>query len=249
MSGHSKWATIKHKKGALDAKRGKLFTKLIKELTVAARMGGGDPSGNPRLRSAIADAKGQSMPSDTINRAVKRGTGDLEGASYEEVLYEGTGPSGTLFLVEGMTDNRNRTAAEIRKLFERNNGALGGGGAAGWAFERKGVIRVVNAATNEDQLMEIAVGAGADDYSPGDEEWQITTSPEAMNGVLSALETAKIAVAGSSLEYLPKSKKQLAGRDAQVAINLAEALDDHDDVQNVYADFDISDEELALLEP
>jgi YebC/PmpR family DNA-binding regulatory protein len=190
MSGHSKWATIKHKKGALDAKRGKLFTKLIKELTVAARMGGGDASGNPRLRSAIADAKGQSMPNDTISRAVKRGTGEIEGASYEEVLYEGTGPSGTLFLVEGMTDNRNRTVAEIRKIFERNNGLLGGGGAAGWAFERKGVIRIAKTAATEDQLMEVAVGAGADDYSPADEEWHVTTAPEVMNTVVAALEAA-----------------------------------------------------------
>jgi len=248
MSGHSKWATIKHKKGALDAKRGKLFTKLIKELTVAARMGGGDAGGNPRLRSAIADAKGQSMPNDTISRAVKRGTGEIEGASYEEVLYEGTGPGGTLFLVEGMTDNRYRTVAEIRKIFEKNNGLLGGGGAAGWAFERKGVVRVVTPAATEDQLMEIAVGAGADDYAAGDEEWQVTTAPEVMNTVVAALEAAKIAVAGSSLAYLPKAKKALAGRDAEVALNLVDALDDHDDVQNVYADFDISDEELAKLE-
>src|SRR6202020_460872 len=142
MSGHSKWATIKHKKGALDAKRGKLFTKLIKELTVAARMGGGDVSGNPRLRKAITDAKGQAMPGDTIKRAVQRGTGELEGASYDEVLYEGTGPAGTLFLVEGMTDNRNRTVAETRKILEKHNGLLGGGGAAGWAFERKGIIQL-----------------------------------------------------------------------------------------------------------
>src|SRR6478736_2185480 len=142
MSGHSKWATIKHKKGALDAKRGKLFTKLIKELTVAARMGGGDPSGNPRLRKAIADARGNAMPADTINRAVKRGTGEIEGAAYDEVLYEGTGPAGTLFLVEGMTDNRNRTVAEIRKMFEKHNGVLGGSGTAGWAFERKGILSI-----------------------------------------------------------------------------------------------------------
>src|SRR6201996_6017837 len=170
MSGHSKWATIKHKKGALDAKRGKLFTKLIKELTVAARMGGGDPGGNPRLRKAISDAKNQSMPNDTINRAVKRGTGEIEGAAYEEVLYEGTGPSGSLFLVEGMTDNRNRTVAEIRKIFEKNNGLLGGGGAAGWAFERKGVITLPKGSATEDQLMEIAVGAGAEDYSDAGED-------------------------------------------------------------------------------
>src|SRR5476651_2279637 len=165
MSGHSKWATIKHKKGALDAKRGKLFTKLIKELTVAARMGGGDVSGNARLRKAISDAKGQSMPGDTISRAVKRGTGEIEGASYDEVLYEGTGPGGTLFLVEGMTDNRNRTVAEIRKIFERNNGLLGGGSTAGWAFDRKGLIQILKEATNEDQLMEVAIGGGAEDYS------------------------------------------------------------------------------------
>src|SRR5271155_5165831 len=164
MSGHSKWATSKHKKGALDAKRGKLFTKLIKELTVAARMGGGDPSGNPRLRSAIADAKGQSMPNDTISRAVKRGTGEIEGASYEEVLYEGTGPGGTLFLVEGMTDNRNRTVAEIRKIFEKHNGVLGGAGTAGWAFDRKGLVMIPKPSATEDQLMDVAVGAGAEDY-------------------------------------------------------------------------------------
>src|SRR5579871_957432 len=169
MSGHSKWATIKHKKGALDAKRGKLFTKLIKELTVAARMGGGDPGGNPRLRKAIADAKGQSMPNDTIKRAVQRGTGEIEGAAYEEVLYEGTGPAGSLFLVEGMTDNRNRTVAEIRKIFEKNNGVLGGAGTAGWAFEKKGSIQIAKNATNEDQLMDVAVGAGAEDYQDAGE--------------------------------------------------------------------------------
>src|SRR3954469_10261598 len=195
MSGHSKWATIKHKKGALDAKRGKLFTKLIKELTVAARMGGGDLSGNPRLRKAVADAKGQSMPNDTINRAVKRGTGELEGAAYEEVLYEGTGPGGTLYLVEGMTDNRNRTVAEIRKIFEKHNGLLGGAGTAGWgfdrqgenqirkggaatagwAFDRKGTIQLAKASASEDQLMDVAVGAGADDYADLGEEWSVTT--------------------------------------------------------------------------
>src|SRR4051812_1064651 len=241
MSGHSKWATIKHKKGALDAKRGKLFTKLIKELTVAARMGGGDPGGNPRLRKAIADAKGQAMPNDTIKRAVQRGTGEIEGGTYDEVLYEGTGPSGTLFLVEGMTDNRNRTVAEIRKIFEKNNGVLGGGGAAGWAFERKGLIQIAKPSATEEQLMEIAVGAGAEDYSDAGEDWALTAPPESLQVVLDALEAAKIPVKGSSIGYLPKSKKQIAGRDAEVAINLAEALDDHDDVQNVYADFDISE--------
>jgi YebC/PmpR family DNA-binding regulatory protein len=247
MSGHSKWATIKHKKGALDAKRGKLFTKLIKELTVAARMGGGDPAGNPRLRKAISDARGNAMPGDTITRAIKRGTGEIEGAAYEEVLYEGTGPSGTLFLVEGMTDNRNRTVAEIRKVFEKHNGVLGGAGTAGWAFEKKGVITLPKGGATEDQLMEIAVGAGAEDYEPGGDDWSITTPSDALNTVLEALEKASIAGAKGSLAYLPKTKKPVTGREAEVALNLAEALDDHDDVQNVYSDFDVSDEELARI--
>jgi YebC/PmpR family DNA-binding regulatory protein len=247
MSGHSKWATIKHKKGALDAKRGKLFTKLIKEITVAARMGGGDMSGNPRLRKAVSDAKGQQMPADTIKRAVQRGTGELEGAAYEEVLYEGTGPGGTLFLVEGMTDNRNRTVAEIRKIFERHNGVLGGAGTAGWAFDRKGLLQILKDQATEDQLMEVAVGAGAEDYTPVGDEWHLTTPPDGLQPVLDALEKAKIAVKGSQIGYLPKNKKTLAGRDAEVAINLAELLDDHDDVQNVYTDVDVSDEEMARI--
>ena len=230
MSGHSKWATIKHKKGALDAKRGKLFTKLIKELTVASRMGGGEPDNNPRLRKAILDAKNQSMPNDTINRAVKRGTGEIEGAAYEEVLYEGTGPGGSLFLVEGMTDNRNRTVAEIRKI-----------------FEKKGIIQISpKEVTNEDQLMEVAVGAGAEDYQDAGDEWQVTTPPEALSIVLEALEAVKITGKGA-LAYLPKTKRPLTGRDAEVALNLVDALDDHDDVQNVYADFEISDEELSRI--
>ena len=247
MSGHSKWATIKHKKGAVDAKRGKLFTKLIKELTVAARMGGGEPANNPRLRKAIADAKAQSMPGDTIKNAVKRGTGEIEGAAYEDVLYEGTGPAGTLFLVEGQTDNRNRTVAEIRKIFEKNNGNLGGAGVAAWAFDRKGLITIEKAATNEDQLMDVAVGAGAEDYADDGEVWSVTTPPDALNTVLDALEKASVATKASQLAFVPKKKKAVTGRDAEVLLNLAEVLDDHDDVANVYADFDVSDEELQRL--
>lgn len=247
MSGHSKWATIKHKKGALDAKRGKLFTKLIKELTVAARLGGGDPGGNPRLRKAIADAKAQSMPGDTIKNAIKRGTGEIEGVAYEEILYEGTGPSGTLFLIEATTDNRNRTVAEIRKIFEKNNGNLGGAGAAAWAFDRKGTIAIEKGAATEDQLMEVAVGAGAEDYSDDGEMWSVTTPPDQLNTVLEALEAAKVAVKASQLAFVPKTKKPVTGRDAEVLLNLADTLDDHDDVQNVYADFDVSDEEMAKL--
>jgi YebC/PmpR family DNA-binding regulatory protein len=247
MSGHSKWATIKHKKGAVDAKRGKMFTKLIKELTVAARMGGGDLSGNPRLRRAVGDAKGYQMPADTITRAIKRGTGELEGAAYEEVLYEGTGPGGTLFLVEGMTDNRNRTVAELRKVFERNNGVMGQSGTANWAFDRTGVITVAKEGVTEDLLMEVGVGAGAEDYAASDDGWQLFAPVDAIEPVNKALEAAKLTVKSSGIQYLPKSKKEVSGRDAEVCIQLAEALDDHDDVQNVYADFDVSDDEMARI--
>ncbi len=248
MSGHSKWATIKRKKGALDAKRGKLFTKLIKEITVASRMGGGDVDGNPRLRKAVTDAKGQSMPGDTIKRAIQRGTGELEGAAYEEIIYEGTGPGGTLFLVEALTDNKNRTVAEIRKVFEKNNGALGAASSVQWAFDRKGIITLPKEAANEDQLMEVAVGAGADDYTDQGEEWQITTPVSELDGVSKALEAAKIAIKSNAPGYIAKNKKPVVGRDAEVCLQLFEALDDHDDVQNVYADFDVSDEELAKLQ-
>jgi len=247
MSGHSKWATIKHKKGALDAKRGKLFTKLIKELTVAARMGGGDITGNPRLRKCVNDAKAQQMPADTIKRAIQRGTGEIEGVNYEEIIYEGTGPGGTLYVVESMTDNKNRTVAEIRKVFEKNNGVMGAGGTAMWAFDKKGIVIIEKANATEDQLMEVAVGAGADDYSDQGEVWQVLTDVSALDGVLKALEAAKVAVKSGNVGYIPKNKKEVTGREAEVCLNLAEALDDHDDVQNVYSDFDISDEEMARI--
>jgi YebC/PmpR family DNA-binding regulatory protein len=247
MSGHSKWATIKHKKAVVDARRGKMFTKLIKELTVAARLGGGDVNSNPRLRTAINAAKGFAMPSDTIKRAVGRGTGELEGASYEEVLYEGTGPYGTLFLVPALTDNRNRTVAELRRIFEKKGGVLGGTGVAAWAFDRRGLISLAKESATEDLLMDIAVGAGADDYRDDGDSWALTCPPESLNIVLEALEAAKIAVASSAIGYVPKAKKSLAGAEAEFILILAEALDDHDDVQDVYADFDVSDEELAQL--
>jgi len=247
MSGHSKWATIKHKKGAADAKRGKIFTKLIKEITVAARMGGGDPGGNPRLRKAVADAKAQHMPADTIKRATQRGTGEIEGVNYEEITYEGTGPAGTLYVVEAMTDNKNRTVAEIRKVFEKNNGVMGSGGTAMWAFEKKAIILVEKPNATEDQLMDVAVGNGADDYSDQGDVWQILADVGALEGVQKALEEAKIAVKSSSIGLIPKNKKDMTGRDAEVCLNLAEALDDHDDVQNVYSDFDVSEEEMTRI--
>lgn len=247
MSGHSKWATIKHKKGAADAKRGRLFTKLIREITVAAKMGGGDVNGNPRLRKAVADAKAQSMPADTIQRAIKRGTGELEGVSYEEVLYEGTGPGGTLFLVEAMTDNRNRTVAELRKIFEKHNGTLGASGTAAWAFDRKGVITLDKNAADEDVLMDVAVGAGAEDYTDTGDEWELTTPVDRFDAVIKALEGANVTVKESSIDYVPKTRKPVSGRDAEVLLNLVDAIEDHDDVQNEYGDFDISDEEMQRI--
>ncbi|MBN2191300.1 MAG: YebC/PmpR family DNA-binding transcriptional regulator [Polyangiaceae bacterium] len=247
MSGHSKWATIKRKKGALDAARGKVFTKIIRELTTAARMGGGDINGNPRLRKAVADAKAQQMPADSIKRAIQRGTGELEGATYEEVLYEGTGPSGTLILVESMTDNRNRTVAELRKMFERHNGALGQSGTAGWAFDRLGTVTLDKAQVTEETLMDAAVEAGAEDYRDEGEVWVVYTPVEQFDNVVRALDTAKVPVQESKVAYVPKVKKPVSGRDAEVCLNLVDALDEHDDVQNVYADFDVSDEELRRI--
>lgn len=247
MSGHSKWATIKRKKGANDAARGKLFTKLIREITTAARMGGGDPDGNPRLRKAINEAKAQQMPADTMKRAIQRGTGEIEGADYDEVLYEGTGPSGTLFLVEGMTDNRNRTVAELRKIFEKNNGVLGSSGTAGWAFDRLGTITLDASAVTEEQLMEAALEADAEDYRHEGDVWVVYTPVEDLFSVLGKLEGAKLPIQDSKIAYVPKTKKEVNGRDAEVCMNLAEALDDHDDVQNVFSDFDVSDAELARL--
>jgi YebC/PmpR family DNA-binding regulatory protein len=247
MSGHSKWATIKRKKGALDAARGKVFTKLIRELTTAARMGGGDVNGNARLRKAVADAKAQQMPADSIKRAIQRGTGELEGATYEEVLYEGTGPGGTLVMVESMTDNRNRTVAELRKMFERHNGVLGQSGTAGWAFDRLGTITLDKATVSEEAIMEAAVDAGAEDYRDEGEAWVVYTPVEQFDGVLRSLEAAKLPIQESKIAYVPKVKKSVVGRDAEVCLNLVDALDEHDDVQNVYADFDVSDEELQRI--
>jgi YebC/PmpR family DNA-binding regulatory protein len=247
MSGHSKWSTIKHKKGAADAKRGKIFTKVIKEITIAARMGGGDPDSNSRLRRAIDLAKANNMPGDNVNRAVKKGTGELEGVTYEELTYEGVGPAGSLVLVQVVTDSRNRTAAELRKLFDRHNGTLSSSGAAAWAFEEKGVISLPKAAATEEQLFEIAVGAGAEDVELSDEEWLVTTTKADLDQVREALRTANIEVSSSSLEMIPKSKKLVTGRDAEVLMNLLETLEDHDDVQKVFSDFELSEQDLKNL--
>ncbi len=247
MSGHSRWSTIKRTKGAADAKRGKIWTKLIKEISVAARMGGGDPNGNPRLRKAVNDARGENMPTDNITKAIKRGTGELEGVSYEEITYEGTGPGGTLFIVECLTDNRNRTVAEIRKVFEKAGGVMGTGGTAGWAFERKGHIRLAKKAATEEQLFDVALGAGADDISDAGEEWLVVTGPTSLDAVRTALEAAKIEVKGSQLAMVPTNPVTVEGAAAEAAVKLFENLDDHDDAQNVFANFELSDDEAARL--
>lgn len=246
MSGHSKWATIKRKKGAVDAARGKLFTRLTREISIAARTGGGDPTGNARLRKAMSEAKAQQMPSDKIDRAIKRGTGEIEGASYEEVLYEGTGPSGTLLMVEGTTDNKNRTVAELRKLFDKHNGTLGTSGTAAWAFDRRGTLAIGKGAS-EEQLMESAVASGADDYEDDGDQWVVYTPVEALEAVTTAVEAAELEVISSRLAQVPKTKKEIRGRDAEVCLNLIEALDEHDDVANVYADFDVPDDEIERI--
>jgi len=248
MSGHNKWSTIKHKKGREDAKRGKIFTKLIKEITVASRIGGGDPDGNPRLRRAIDEARTANMPNDNIDRAIKKGTGELEGVEYEELTYEGVGPDGTLVMVEVMTDNRNRTAAEVRKLFDKHGGQLGQSGSAGWAFDQKGIIRIDREQATEEKLFEVAGGAGAEDLALEDDTWVVTTVREELDVVRDAIADAGIKVSEAKLEQIPKTDRVLGGDDGRKCIELLEVLDDHDDVSNVFSDFSPSDELLAELD-
>jgi len=245
MSGHSKWHSIKHKKGALDAKRGKLFTKFIKEITVAARYGGGDPDGNARLRKAVLDAKAGNMPNDTIDRAIRRGTGEEEGVNYEEITYEGYGPGGVALLIESMTDNRNRTVAEIRHIFSKNGGNLGESGSVGWLFEKKGYIVVDKATKSEEELFELAIEAGADDLRDDEDNFEIITAPDAFEGVLNALKTAGIEPQVAEVEMVPQNYIKLEGADARQMLKLMEALEDHDDVQKVSANFDISEADMA----
>jgi len=245
MSGHSKWHSIKHKKGALDAKRGKLFTKFIKEITVAARYGGGDPDGNARLRKAILDAKAGNMPNDTIDRAIRRGTGEEEGVNYEEITYEGYGPGGVALLIESMTDNRNRTVAEIRHIFSKNGGNLGESGSVGWMFEKKGYIVVDKATKSEEELFELAIEAGADDLRDDEDNFEIITAPDAFEGVLNAVKTAGIEPQVAEVEMVPQNYIKLEGADARQILKLMEALEDHDDVQKVSANFDISEADMA----
>ncbi|HVT02484.1 MAG TPA: YebC/PmpR family DNA-binding transcriptional regulator [Thermoanaerobaculia bacterium] len=239
MSGHSKWATIKHKKGALDAKRGKIFTRLIKELTVAARMGGGDSEGNPRLRSAIVEAKAANMPKDNIERAIKKGTGELEGTMYEEITYEGYGPGGVGLIVEVLTDKSNRTTPEIRHIFEKNGGSFGTPGSVKFQFEKKGVFTIERSAVSEDKLMEVVLEAGADDLDSSDPEgFEVITRPETFDAVRQALENAKIPTLEAKLAMVPGRYVALDESKSKQTMRLLEMLDDHDDVQNVWSNFE-----------
>ena len=244
MSGHSKWATIKHKKGALDAKRGKIFTKIIREMTIAARIGGGDPDSNPRLRTAVDKAKASNMPADNIKRAIQKGTGDLEGVSYEDFILEGYGPGGVAVLVEGTTDNRNRTVSEIRHIFTKNGSNLGGAGSVSYLFKPRGYLAVSAGKISEDKLMELALEAGADDIQSTGDLFEVYTAPNALDPVLKAVKAAGVEPEESQVGKYPDNHIVLEGQKAQQMLKLMEALEDHDDVQNVWANFDISEKEM-----
>jgi YebC/PmpR family DNA-binding regulatory protein len=246
MSGHSKWATIKHKKAALDAKRGKAFTRIIKEIMIAARQGG-DPDMNPRLRTAIVAAKAVSMPAENIKRAIMRGTGELEGGQIDEIVFEGYGPGGAAVLVNVATDNRNRTVSEIRHVFSKNGGNLGELGSVSWMFERKGQILIDKDKAGEDQLMTIALDAGADDLKDDGESWEVISPPEAHDTVLQAIQGAGIPTASAEVAMVPKNLMKLEGKNAQGMLRLSEALEEHDDVQNVYSNFDVDEKELEAM--
>jgi YebC/PmpR family DNA-binding regulatory protein len=247
MSGHSKWSSIKHKKAAKDAKRGKIFTKMIKEITVAARMGGGDINANPRLRTAVTTARAASMPNDNIDRAIKKGTGELEGVSYEEMSYEGYGPAGVAIMVSILTDNRNRTVAEIRNIFDKNGGNLGAAGCVAWMFSKKGLITVEKSAAAEERVFEVAIEAGADDIGDGGEVFEVTVAPERLEDVKAALDAGSIPVASAEVAMVPQSTVTLRGREAEQTLRLLDVLEDHDDVQKVAANVDIPQEEVERL--
>ncbi|MGE5811213.1 MAG: YebC/PmpR family DNA-binding transcriptional regulator [Ignavibacteria bacterium] len=241
MSGHSKWATTKRKKAVIDAKRGKMFTKLIKEITIAAREGGGDPAGNPRLRLAIDNAKSVNMPQDNIDRAVKKATGELEGSHYVELTYEGYAHSGIAVMAEVATDNKNRTVAEVRHIFSKHGGTLGETGSVAWMFDRKGIITLPKQGKSEDELMEIALDAGADDLETADDFYEVKTSMEALEPVRKAIVNKKLTVENASLQWVAKNSIKVSGEDAEKVIILIEALEDCDDVQNVYTNADFAE--------
>ncbi len=247
MSGHNKWSTIKHKKGAADAKRGKIFSKIIKEITIAARMGGGDPEGNPRLRTVLTAARNANMPKDNIERAIKRGTGEIAGVTYEEITYEGYGPGGVAVLVEALTDNKNRTVAEIRHIFDKYNGNLGESGCVSWIFEKKGVIDIPVQGLTEDQVMELALESGAQDVKQEDDMFEITTEIAEFETVRKAVEEQGWKIEEASITMIPQNSVKLDGKKAEQMLKMMDVLDDHEDLQNVYANFDISEEEMMKL--
>jgi YebC/PmpR family DNA-binding regulatory protein len=247
MSGHSKWAGIKHKKAALDARKGKIYTKIIKEITVAAREGGGNPDTNPRLRTAMGKAKEENMPSDNVKMAIKRGTGELPGVSYETVVYEGYAPGGVAIMIEALTDNKNRTTAEIRNIMSKKNGNMAGAGSVNWMFTKKGYILVEKSLAKEDELMNIVIEAGAEDMKSDDKNFEITTSIADLENVKAALSAKNIKWQTAELTMIPSSTVKLVGSDAKQVLGLVEALEDHDDVQQVYANFDIPDEILEQM--
>jgi YebC/PmpR family DNA-binding regulatory protein len=246
MSGHSKWSQIKHKKANTDAKKGKSFTKIVKEITVAARSGGGDPEGNPRLRLAIDKAKEVNMPSDNIKKAIMKGTGELPGTTYDEVIYEGYGPGGAAVMMEVFTDNKNRTVSEIRHVLSKNGGNLGESGCVSWIFDKRGYILVDKAKVDEDTLMSIVLDAGAEDMKndPSEENYEIMTTPENLNAVKDAISNNKIEFSLAEITMLPKNYVPLEGTAAEQMLRLIDALEDHDDIQNVYANFDVADDSL-----
>jgi len=248
MSGHSKWANIKHKKGAEDAKRGKVFTKVVKEIIVAARFGGGDPGTNPRLRTVLLKAKACNLPKDNIDRAIKKGIGDLDDVNYEENSYEGYGPGGVAVLVESLTDNKNRTVADVRHIFSKYNGNLGENGCVGWMFDKKGWFSVAKSDADEEELMMTALDAGAEDVKDDDDDnFEIITAPEDFEAVKTALESASVSIVDSEVTMLPQNYVSLTGKDAETMMKLMEALDDNDDIQKVYTNADIPDEVMDSL--
>ena len=247
MSGHSKWSTIKHKKGATDAKRGKIFTKIIKEITVAARMGGGDPETNPRLRSALISARSENMPKDTFERAIKKGTGDLEGVDYEEILYEGYGPGGVAVLVECLTDNRNRTIAEVRQVFNKAGGNVGTDGCVAWMFDKKGLIIVNKEDSDEETLMELALDAGAEDIKEETQAFEIICEPADFEAVKETIDAADIKYEMAEITMIPQNMTKVEGKDAEQMINFMDAMDDCDDIQKFYSNADIPDEAFDAM--
>ena len=248
MSGHSKWASIKHKKGAADAKRGKIFTKIIREISVAARAGGGDPDKNPRLRGAIQTAKNANMPADNVKRAIQKGTGQLEGAQYEEVIYEGYGPGGVAIYITGLSDNKNRTVSEIRHIFSKNGGQIGTQGCVAFRFKRGGYIDIDKDNVAEDKLMDLALSAGAEDIKDDGDTFEVITTADKYESILEALKAAGIEIADSNVGYIPQDTTKVEGKPALQALRHVEELEDHDDVQTVAANFDISAEDLAAYE-